>query len=199
MSSNLNWYLSPDLKQVVYVENNDLWLADVDWDSMRMINPQQVTQLGIFRRAKLSDLYWFDNHIILYISKVIGVNLTTGEVKEPPLAPFHLEDRISPDNRVVIQLAGQQDKNGTLGVYDIKTDTFTPLLEEADFRNHYWINNEFALLWGKANSAEQGMWLYNRTENSINRVSDGYTGELFGGSPTGKILFYQRFCYSCLN
>ena len=99
-------FLSSDLRRLGYLENGDLWLADVDWWNAKVANHRKITSLGVLMRR---PLLWYKNDLYFWMGRnenrpVLKINLANGELQEFKGAAFAEEMRnawISPTRRFV--------------------------------------------------------------------------------------------------
>lgn len=180
-----------NLQQIAYTKNNDLWIADVDWNESKFINPIQVTQIGVFDRP-LNFAYAYDNILLTTGSGVLRVNLNTGEVEETVLESYGLEERISPDRRTVLDVLGYDHE---LIVYDLVTGNQTILMEGMDIRDYHWLDNDKVVLSNPSVKTGTGIWIFNRQTNELMPIiledQYGWT-EFFANHPDGKYILGEH-------
>lgn len=76
--------LSPDWTHKVYIKNNDLWAADINWKTGTTSNDRQITFLGTFSPMYgIGYSHWYKDKLLTMISgKCYVINTSNGDIRE---------------------------------------------------------------------------------------------------------------------
>jgi hypothetical protein len=172
---------SPDARRMVFVKNRDLWVVDVDWDSAVVRNPRQITQVGIFDKARG---YWHGD-TLLYGG--YRISLADHSVKEAPVGWYRIEKRVAPDGSVVI---GERTNND-LYAYDVAKDQIVTLRTGMNIRDYLWLDNRRAVMI----HGNRDIILFDRNANKVEVVVPklNLQDSLFAPSPQGRYFFGTEF------
>lgn len=173
----LNW--APNLKQVIFFDKSDLWLADVDWNAFQLKNTRRVTRVGVFDYTSKEDIVWHPDgkHVVVQKDNGVWVNLDSGEVKDANIGWYNLfERRLSPDGTTVV---GASNKNAY--VYDVATNTKTELTQIKGGRDFCWLSNERVAilmgngqLWNVSRDGSQARQVVDTNDNDIRSCSEHF-------------------------
>lgn len=138
-----------DGSQAMYVKDGDIWIAGIDWTAFKFINERQATHYGQF-----NGLYFAANLslasekacLVNQQSKLLRVDLSTGDLQQISLPLHYNMKRRSPDCEVMLGEDG-----GQFFVFDIDQPDAAMFPNTAGKVSDYqWLNNDAcAILSGK--------------------------------------------------
>lgn len=134
----------------LFVKDQDIWAADVDWKTGKYRNERQLTQLGTFNaRNGIPFTHWYEDWMILFLSpKCYLLNTKTGELRamiDGARCYNDLRGMTSPDGRY-LPLGDQ--------ILDMQTLAIKPLSHYGGIASwRYWKNNHELLFLGHLNKA----------------------------------------------
>lgn len=79
--------IGPGWTHYIYIKDNDIWAADLNWQTGKEANHRQLTQLGTFKSySGIGFSHWYENRILMMLGGVrqrgYMLNTTTGELKD---------------------------------------------------------------------------------------------------------------------
>lgn len=138
---------SPDAKQALFALEGDLWLGDVNWETGKIENAKQLTQVGLFQGAGRRSMAfnWHPDGKVVVINSQYRVDLQTGDVKTlERLSSF------SPNARYAVQPSA----NG-VAIYDIAADSAFQSSASRD-RGGCWLDDDRVVY-----AEKDGLWVIN--------------------------------------
>lgn len=152
--SELGPYMSSDLRRVVYIQEGDLWRADVDWLTAAIDNRRKVTDIGLIQGA---PIHWYGNTLFLNAGlsrekPILRIDLMSGAVEEmEPLGGLLFGPKaVNPSGSRTCALRPGQSASSpsTLSCYDVQTGKVSELSIDLSARpglfhlDTVWIDDE---------------------------------------------------------
>jgi hypothetical protein len=138
----VEFYLSNTLQQVMYVKDGDIWMAEVDWANNTIIEPKNITNLGIIEG--ITFVGWYKDWLYFKNSNneenpLLKVNTATKQILELPW-PFKTDFFVNPSHSIVLQ---ESDDEMGLEVLNLHTDERFSILTIGDskFSILFWFND----------------------------------------------------------
>lgn len=176
------------LQRAIYTNDNDLWLADMNWNENLLTGSQRITQLGLFDRTL--NALWFGDYVLADENDGIHINLITGEFQESATRFYSLfpGGAIAPDWGVLLSPYENFELglSGVLWMYDVAANTIE-IVSDIPAGIPLWLDNERALVPAPLNTGN--LWLFDRPTKSVTLLSETVPGTLFAPSPTGNYVF----------
>jgi hypothetical protein len=156
--------IADDYKWFVFAKDKDIWLADVDWASMKLAE-RKVTSIGQF-----NDQFFAENIILgtektlifRNLNQILRVDLKNGEVHPMKIPLQEIGKRRSPDSKSVVGL-----QNGQFYCYDVDADEAKEIQVGRGVINDYqWLGNDRCA----AISAMKAVVLYDRPKHTLTEV-----------------------------
>lgn len=157
---------SDDLKWMVFAKDKDLWRADVDWKEFKLVNERKLTSIEQFHEASFAEniMLGTDKTVVIRnITKLLRVNLETGDVKPVRLNINGIRKHRSPDGKRIVGLEG-----GQFYCYEVDSDEAKTIPVGRGVINDYqWLGNERCV----AIAAGRKVVLYDRPKHTLTEVA----------------------------
>ena len=173
-------YFSQDFRKYIFQRREDIWIADINVNEGKIVNPKQLTHFGFTENPALWG--WYKNYIGL--GDTFWVNLETGEVQDIAvlkdgfrgLNPIEVKSKpdrfFSSDRRfALISWWGVGMVGIKVLVIDLKTNKTIDILaglpdqERPGIENTivYWLNNRQLIFFYRSNSLKNYLYTFDET------------------------------------
>jgi hypothetical protein len=181
--------IADDDKWVVFAKDKDIWRADVDWKTLKLVNERKLTSLGQFNDVNFAGniILGTDKTLIVRnMNQLLRVDLESGAIHPTKIPLLEIGKRRSPDSKSVVGI-----QNGQFYCYDVDTDDAKAIQVGRGAINDYqWLGNDRCV----AIAAMKSVILYDRKKNALTELAalPSQCNKIGEPSPDGRFVF----CYS---
>lgn len=178
--------LSADLKSLIYVKDQNIWLGEIDWQALKVGRERQVTSINQFMEQFFSQnilLLTERTLVVRNLNATLRVDLVSGEVHPIRIAESRFGKQRSPDFRSVVGAEA-----GQLFCFDVDSgENKTLPFKGRAVQDYLWLTKERCAVL----SGGDTVYVYDRGAHSLEEAVKLPVGcrELILPSADGRLAF----------